>query len=124
MKFHQIPIGTQFEWKNEGYAKHGPVAAQRLNDGKQVIVPRSAEVLVPGAARTSDPVPAAGPDAVEAAVRDYCRRCDRGMQQLGGLLPAETFVPIRDELERARAALFEILANDHGARQVILEDEE
>ncbi|OGT89310.1 MAG: hypothetical protein A2514_04645 [Gammaproteobacteria bacterium RIFOXYD12_FULL_61_37] len=124
MKFHQIPLGTHFEWKGESYAKHSPVAARRLSDSKQFIVPRSAEVLIPGAARTSDPVPAAGPDAVEAAVRDYCRRCDQGMQQLGGLLPAETFVPIRDELERARAALFEILANDHRARRVILEDEE
>ena len=109
MKFHQISLGTHFDWKGESYAKHSPVAARRLSDSKQFIVPRSAEVLVPGAARTSEPVPARGPDAVEAAVRDYCRRCDQGMQRLADLLPAGTLAPIREELAQAKAALFEIL---------------
>lgn len=112
MKFHQIPIGAHFDWKGEGYAKHSPVAAQRLSDGKQFIVPRSAEILVPDVPRTSEPVPAGGPDAVETAVRDYCRRCDQGMQRLADLLPAEALAPIRKELAQAKAALFEILARE------------
>ncbi|MBU0499763.1 MAG: hypothetical protein KJ558_15860 [Gammaproteobacteria bacterium] len=112
MKFHLLPIGTHFDWKGEAYAKHSPIAAQRISDGKQVIVPRSAEVGTSAASQTTGPEPADSRGLIDAVIRDYCHRCDQGMQRIADLLPPEVLAPLLAELEQARTALFEALAKE------------
>lgn len=54
MKFHEIPIGQQFEFEGEMYAKSAPLIASHAQSGKQKFMPRYAVVRLAG-----DVVPAA-----------------------------------------------------------------
>lgn len=42
MKFHQIPIGTRFEFEGVVYVKSSALTANRIDSGAQRVIPRSA----------------------------------------------------------------------------------
>jgi hypothetical protein len=76
MKFHHLRPGTVFDYHGETFRKISPLKAERLDDGVQRLVPRSAEVVVLGA----DGGPAAPPPStlatrdVEAAIGHMAER--------------------------------------------------
>ncbi len=44
MRFQQLTIGQVFRYKGEEYIKDGPVMALHRTSGKQVLIPRSADL--------------------------------------------------------------------------------
>jgi hypothetical protein len=46
MKFLQLPLGQQFEFRGQHYTKVAPLIASNNADGKQKMIPRSALVTV------------------------------------------------------------------------------
>jgi len=58
VKFYLVPVGKTFIYKNETYTKSGPITASSELDGKNKMIPRSANVVVQGetVAKQDDPV--------------------------------------------------------------------
>lgn len=108
MKFHDLPIGQQFEFEGDVYIKTGPFVACHGSNGRQKFMARYAVVNAVGGTGTPEPrdrerMIHAG--AAEAAFEAFYGRCGRVLTGLG--LPG-------DKLEAARAELA-------GAREVFLD---
>lgn len=77
MKFHQIPVGTRFEFLGQVFTKTGPIAATSDQGGTRMI-PRHAE-LHPIDGQAATPVRATGRKLEEGRVREafeaFCQAC-------------------------------------------------
>ena len=60
VKFYLVPVGKTFTYKDETYTKSGPITASSELDGKNKMIPRSANVVVLGetVAKQDNPVTA------------------------------------------------------------------
>ncbi len=109
MKFHQLPIGARFRFRDTTYRKISPLKASNEADDTQKLFPRSAEVSRLGDDDVaSPPLPerlAGG--AVETAAWGLVDQCKKAMQ---GIDPALTPGQQDQMLAAVEAATQEMLA--------------
>ncbi len=100
MKFHDLPIGQQFEFEGEVYVKTGPFVANHGASGRQKFLARYAVVKIAGrtAPEPKDRKRMVQAGAVEAAFEAFYERC-------GGVLAGLDLSD--DKLDVARARLAE-----------------
>lgn len=104
MKFHHLHPGATFEYRGDTFRKISPLKAERMSDGLQQLVPRSAEVI----ARDADGQPLDAPPAtlrtadVERVIRRMAERLQATTDDLRpALLPAQR-AALRQAIELAR----------------------
>lgn len=75
MKFHQLAIGTQFEFAGKRCIKTSPVMASEVDSGKPVFMKRSSVVIIDSPeARAPSPAQGSG-DRLHDALTAYRRQC-------------------------------------------------
>lgn len=108
MKFHELPIGQQFELDGEVYLKSGPLVASHAQTGKQKFMARSAMVGLLGQALPTaqeQPQRLISADTAIAAFEEYYQRS----LQLLAVLPAAQQQAARDELAQGRKVFLDSL---------------
>ena len=108
MKFHELPIGQQFEFEGEVYAKSAPLIASHAQSGKQKFMPRYALVRLAGETMPVAPVRKSGMiriEAVDSAFEAFYARCLRELENL----PIEKQGAARETLGEARKVFLDSL---------------
>lgn len=108
MKFHELPIGQQFEFEGEMYAKSAPLIASHAQSGKQKFMPRYAVVKLAGETLPVAPVKKGGMiriEAVDSAFEEFYACCLRVLEKLS----AEKQGAARDEFAEARKVFLDSL---------------
>lgn len=108
MKFHEIPIGQQFEFEGEPYVKSAPLIASHGQSGKQKFMPRYAVVRLAGDAVPAAPVQKGGMIHAEAVVLAFDEFYARCLQELENL-PVEKQGAALDQLGQARKVFLDSL---------------
>lgn len=114
MKFVDLAMGQQFELEGEVYVRTGPLVASHAESGKQRFMARYMMVKPAGA------VPAEAPskpdllssDAVNRAFEIYHCHCLSILGQLETELPPDQPSSIRTQLDQARHAFLDTLAEN------------
>ena len=117
MKFHQLPLGARFEWRNAVYRKIAPLKAANEADDEQKLVPRSAEVRRlsddPEQRKATPPLPQAlASEVVETAVWAFVDACRAGADTLQPPLDAEQRTQLAAAIELAAQQLLIRLATN------------
>ena len=108
MKFHELPIGQQFEFEGETYVKSAPLIACHAQSGKQKFMPRYAAVRLAGEAVPAAPVQKSGMiriEAVGSAFDEFYACCLSVLESL----PVEKQGAARDEFAEARKVFLDSL---------------
>jgi len=108
LKFHELPIGQQFEFEGETYAKSAPLIASHAQSGKQKFMPRYALVRLAGETLPVAPVKKGGMiriEAVDSAFEAFYACCLQVLEKL----PVEKQGAVRDEFEQARKVFLDSL---------------
>lgn len=79
MKFNLVPIGEQFSYQGVVYTKAGPISASAELDGKNRMIPRSANVKLSNRIEADEPIAEdekflSSADVI-AAVKSYHYQC-------------------------------------------------
>lgn len=84
MKFHQLPIGSQFEFQQTHYTKETPLVARDTVSGKKKFIARSADVVTTETTpKTDTPTrKTLQKDEVLLAFDAFCNRCLDNLGQL------------------------------------------
>ena len=108
MKFHELPIGQQFEFAGEIYVKSAPLIACHAQSGKQKFMPRYALVRLAGEAVPVVPVQIGSmipAEAVIAAFEGFYACCLRSLEPM----PAEKKEAASEALAQARKVFLDSL---------------
>jgi hypothetical protein len=110
MKFHDLPVGQQFEFEGEVYVKTGPFVANHGSSGRQKFMARYAVVKISGRATAPEPrsprrMVQAG--TVEAAFEAFYEKCGEALTGLD--LPGDKLEGARAQLAEARTAFLDAL---------------
>ncbi|SCZ51888.1 hypothetical protein [Thiohalomonas denitrificans] len=106
MKFHQVPLGKRFEYRNEPYYKTAPLLGTQEQTGQQRVIPRSAQVTLAGDERKvatgsgRESTATLNTEVVLSALDDFQSTCLAGLSTLLGAGQLEYASSIFD---RARA---------------------
>lgn len=114
MKFVDLAMGQQFELEDEVYVRSGPLLASHAESGKQRFMARYMMVRPVGT------TPAEAPrkphmlssDAVSAAFEIYHCHCLSILGQVETALPPDQPGSIRTQLDQARHAFLDALAEN------------
>jgi hypothetical protein len=110
MKFQQLKIGQQFEYKGEGYIKDGPVMALHQASGKKVLIPRSAELLPAEATAAAQAAQLPGTissDVLVEALNNYEARCLELFEAIAADIGPDKRHQLLAELKRARESFMQ-----------------
>lgn len=116
MKFHQLPIGARFVWRDATWRKVAPLkAASEGDDPQQKLIPRSAQVSrLPDDEAVADATPGlpthVSGSLVETATWDFVARCRTAIDQLEPALADEQRHALSAAIERAAQQLLSRLA--------------
>lgn len=100
-KFHLLPVGMEFRYKERLFTKNAPLTAIDEN-GNQRMVPRSA-VIEPIKAGSGAPTAVQPPrELLSTAAGEYHRKCQDVLQRVAPALDPETLRHADEELEAAR----------------------
>ena len=108
MKFHELPVGQQFEFEGETYVKSAPLIASHVQSGKQKFMPRYAPVKLAGEAVPAAPVRKGGmirAEAVILAFDEFYGHCLRVLENL----PVEKQGAARETLGEAHKVFLDSL---------------
>lgn len=108
LKFHELPIGQQFEFEGEIYAKSAPLVASHAQSGKQKFMPRYAVVRLAGETMPAAPVAKSGmirAELVGSAFEEFYACCLAMLENL----PVEKQDAAREEFEQARKVFLDSL---------------
>lgn len=108
MKFHELPIGQQFEFEGEMYAKSAPLIASHAQSGKQKFMPRYAVVRLAGEIAPVVRVQSEKTIRIETVVSVFGEFYERCLQELENL-PAEKQGAVRETLAEARKVFLDSL---------------
>ena len=108
MKFHELPIGQQFEFEGEVYAKSAPLIASHVQSGKQKFMPRYALVRLAGEAVPAAPAQKSGMIRAEAVVLAFDEFYGSCLSLLE-ILPIEKQGAARETLAEARKVFLDSL---------------
>lgn len=113
MKFHQLPIGARFGFRETVYRKISPLKGVNETDGTQKLIPRSAEVCRLGDKDLSAPeLPKQLPGgAVETAAWGAVEACKRALQRIEPALTKDQQAQILAALEAATQEMLATLAD-------------
>lgn len=112
MKFHQLPVGARFGFRDATYRKISPLKGSNEADETQKLIPRSAEVSRLGEGDIAAPVL---PDRltgglVEAAAWGMVERCSRALTHVDPALTPDQQDQVTAALEAATQEMLAALA--------------
>jgi len=85
MKFSELPLGAEFVFEGERYAKVSPLMAHHVVTGASRLIHRSASISEIGAQRSLPTRPETVASAqVIAGLDELCRQMTAALEELGG----------------------------------------
>jgi len=103
IKFTHLQVGQQFEYQGEHYTKVAPLIASNDANGKQRMIPRSANVTVSQEAAPAATPPEQGTHPALALLERYHQTALAELQAMGG--DVERLSTARARLETLREEL-------------------